>query len=366
MCKLALIKKPNLFNMKLKFTLLAALLSFGAIGQQSADHRVIVITTDGFRWQEVFTGLDAEIVKMKKYHHGDSLRLIETYGGKTAEERRKKLMPFMWSTIQQKGQIHGNRAVGSHVNVANPYWFSYPGYSEILTGQVDVEVNSNEYKPNPNTNFFEYLNSLPAYKGKVAAFGAWGAFDRILNEKRAGFPVVNSFDSYPEMQTDTVAKTIAKMLQESFKPFGKGEALDVFTHFQAMHYLKTKKPKALYISYGDTDEFAHEGTYNHYLDAAHQVDAWIAEIWNFVNSDPDYKGKTTLLFTTDHGRGDAVKSEWTSHGEKVKDCHEIWYAMIGANVPTLGEVKTSEQVYQKELIHKVAAAMGQTFKSEQR
>jgi hypothetical protein len=50
----------------------------------------------------------------------------------------------------------------------------------------------------------------------------------------------------------------------------------------------------------------------------------------------------------------------------VQDCHAIWYAMLGANVPALGEVKTSEQVYQKELIHKVAAAMGTSFTSERR
>jgi hypothetical protein len=272
----------------------------------------------------------------------------------------------MWNVIAKQGQIHGNRNVGSLVNVANPYWFSYPGYSEILTGLVDTAVNSNEYKPNPNTNFFEYLNSLPAYKGKVAAFGAWDAFDRILNEKRSGFPVVNAFDSYQSYVKTKDSELLSRMTQDSFRAFGNAEVLDVFTHYQAMDYLKNKKPKALYISYGDTDEFAHEGAYNHYLDAAHRVDAFIAEIWNFVSTDPEYKGKTTLLVTTDHGRGDAVKSEWTSHGEKVKDCHEIWYAMIGANVPILGELKTSEQVYQKELIHKVADAMGLNFKSDRK
>jgi arylsulfatase A-like enzyme len=250
------------------------------------------------------------------------------------------------------------------VDNANPYWFSYPGYSEILTGQVDTAVNSNEYKPNPNTNFFEYLNSLPAYKGKVAAFGAWDAFDRILNEKRAGFPVVNAFDSYPELEKDPEMKMLAKMLKETFKPFGMAESIDVFTHYKAMYYLKKNKPKALYISYGETDEFAHEGAYNHYLDAAHQFDAWVGEIWDFVNTDPDYKGKTTLLITTDHGRGDAIKAQWTSHGNKVKDCYQIWYAMIGANVPALGEVKSKEQVFQKDLIHKAAKAIGVSFKSE--
>jgi hypothetical protein len=273
-------------------------------------------------------------------------------------------MPFFWGKLAAAGQLHGNRKEGSQVDNANPYWFSYPGYSEILTGQVDTAVNSNDYKPNPNTNFFEHLNSLPAYKGKVAAFGAWDAFDRILNEKRAGFPVVNAFDSYPELEKDPEMKMLAKMMKESFKPFGMAESLDAFTHFKAMHYLKKNKPKALYISYGETDEFAHEGAYNHYLDAAHQFDAWVGEIWDFVNTDPDYKGKTTLLITTDHGRGDANKYQWTSHGEKVKDCYQIWYAMIGANVPALGEVKAVEKVFQKELIHKAAKAISVTFKSE--
>jgi hypothetical protein len=338
--------------------------SFLVNAQKGEDQRVIVITTDGYRWQEVFNGIDTSIVKIKRFHRGDSARLIKEYYSPSLQERREKLMPFFWGKLAKAGQLHGNRKEGSQVDNANPYWFSYPGYSEILTGQVDTAINSNDYKPNPNTNFFEYLNSMPAYKGKVAAFGAWDAFDRILNEKRAGFPVVNAFDSYPELEQDPETKLLAKMLKETFKPFGTAEPLDVFTHYKALHYLKTKKPKALYISYGETDEFAHEGAYNHYLDAAHQFDAWVGEIWDFVNADPAYKGKTTLLITTDHGRGDANKYQWTSHGQKVADCHEIWYAMLGANVPAVGEVKTKEQVFQRELIHKVAQAMGITFKSE--
>ncbi len=62
--------------------------------------------------------------------------------------------------------------------------------------------------------------------------------------------------------------------------------------------------------------------------------------------------------------GKQKKTEWTSHGESVKDCYQIWYAMIGANVPTLGEVKSKEQVYQKDLIHQAAKAIGVNFKSE--
>ena len=350
-----------------QFIYLCFLISFlitPVLGQQSADHRVIVIMTDGFRWQEVFGGMDSSIVKVKRFHHGDSARLIKQYWAPDAATRREKLLPFFWNTLAKQGQIHGNRNQGSRVNVANPYWFSYPGYSELLTGQVDTAVNSNEYKPNPHTNFFEYLNGLPNYKESVAAFGAWDAFDRILNEKRAGFPVVNAFDVYQEYVKTKDSELLSRMTKDSFRAFGDAEVLDGFMHVQAMDYLKNLKPKALFISYGETDEFAHEGHYGHYLNAAHQFDAWLAEIWNFVETDPTYKGKTTLLITTDHGRGDKIKSEWTSHGEKVKDCHEIWYALLGANIPALGEVKMAEQVYQKDLIHIVADKMGIPFKSQ--
>jgi len=351
---------------KLLFLAIFCSCSFLLFSQKSDEHRVIVIMTDGFRWQDMFGGMDSSLVKMKRFHRGDSAAIVAKYWSNDLKERREKLLPFFWKTIAQKGQIHGNRQLGNLANVSNPYWFSYPGYSELLTGQVDTAVNSNDYKPNPNTNFFEYLNSLPNYKNQVAAFGAWDAFDRILNEKRAGFPVINGFEDYSTVSTSPQAKLFSSMTKESFRVFGESEVLDIFMHYQALDYLKTKKPKALFISYGETDEFAHEGHYGHYLNAAHQFDAWVSDIWKFVESDPLYKGKTTILITTDHGRGNKIKAQWTSHGKDVKDSHEIWFAMLGAKVEALGEVNSKSQVYQKDLIHRVSQLMGLNFQSEKK
>jgi hypothetical protein len=270
-------------------------------------------------------------------------------------------MPFFWGILSKQGQLFGNREFGNFVDNANPYWFSYPGYSEILTGHVDTLINSNEYPPNPHTNVLEYFNSLPGYKGRVAAFGAWGAFDRIINEKRSGFPVVNAFDDNSVALDDPTMRLLNRMNQSSFKPFGLGETQDVFLHYQAFHYLKVKKPKVFFISYGDTDEFAHHGDYKYYLDAAHQFDEWVGEIWQWVQSEPDYKDKTTLLITTDHGRGDLVKEEWTSHGKSVSDAYQMWFAIVGPKVKPLGEVKNSQQVYQKQLTPTAVKLMGYTF-----
>ena len=83
----------------------------------------------------------------------------------------------------------------------------------------------------------------------------------------------------------------------------------------------------------------HTRKYRGYLDAGHKVDAWIKEIWNFVQNDPQYKNKTSLFITTDHGRGDINKEEWTSHNNKIEDSHEIWFAVMGPDTPVRGEIK---------------------------
>ena len=352
--------------MKTIITTLFFIFLFSAIlsAQESNNKKIIVITTDGLRWQDVFNGLDADILKYKPFQHGDSTLAVNEFGGLNADEKRQKLMPFFWSTIALKGQIHGNRKFGSQVDNANPYWFSYPGYSEILTGQVDTAINSNEYMPNPNTNFFEYLNTLPFYKNKVVAFGAWGAFKRILNEKRAGFTVMNAYEVNNELQDDPQIKFITDIMKDTYQPFGSEEIQDGFIKYISLQYLKTKKPNAMYVSFGDTDELAHAGNYPEYLKAANRFDEFVKSIYDFVNTDPDYKGNTTILITTDHGRGDIVKTQWTSHGQKINDSHQIWFAMIGAGVEPLGEIKTNEQVYQKDLIHKVAKIGNINFASQ--
>ncbi len=324
---------------------------------------IIIITTDGFRWQEIFKGMDTSIANDKKFNQGDSIYIYKKYWSTDLKERREKLMPFIWSEIASKGQIYGNRDLKNKVDNANPYWFSYPGYNEIMTGYADTLVNSNGYKPNPNENVLEFLNKQSGIKGKVAAFGAWDAFDRILNEERSGFPVISAFDKIGGKNPTEQQKLINNMLADSFKPFHGDECLDVFTHYEALDELKTNKPRVLYIAYGETDEWAHAGHYRSYLDAGHQVDAWIKQIWDFVQNDPQYKNKTTLIITTDHGRGDKIKEQWTSHGSDIKDAYEIWFAAMGPEIIGKGEIKTENQLYQEQFAQTITKSMGYTFKA---
>ena len=368
-----------LINKLLKINALAVIIPFfltflmSTTGSSQANNtannssapNLIIITTDGFRWQEVFAGMDTSLANQPKFNQGDSAYLYKKYGAVELAERQKKLMPFFWNHVAKNGMLFGNRFKNNKVDVANPHWFSYPGYNEILTGYPDAAINSNDYMPNPHTNVFAFLNQQAAYKNKVAAFGAWDAFDRILNEKVAGFPVINGFEPITQLLNDPVAISISKGLKDSYKPFKEVECLDVYTHQQAMHFLQTKKPKALYISYGETDEWAHHAHYRDYLDAAHQVDAWIAEIWNWVQTTPGYKDNTYILVTTDHGRG--FNDAWTDHGADVNGASSIWFALMGPGlqkVGTLGEQTKDGQFFQKQLAATMTKLMGNPFKAD--
>src|SRR5688572_27461355 len=78
---------------------------------------VFLITTDGLRWQEVFTG--AEELLLNKTNGGvkDVETLRKNFWRDTPEQRRRMLLPFVWSEIGAKGQIYGNRPKGSDAHI---------------------------------------------------------------------------------------------------------------------------------------------------------------------------------------------------------------------------------------------------------
>ena len=107
-----------------------------------------------------------------------------------------KLMPFFWNTIALQGQLYGNLQEGSIAILKNPYLFSYPGYSEMLVGYVDLTRNSNNKENNPNITVLEYIHNQPGYNNKVAAFCSWDVFDFIINEERSGIYVSAGMEPY--------------------------------------------------------------------------------------------------------------------------------------------------------------------------
>ncbi|MBY5950981.1 sulfatase-like hydrolase/transferase [Algoriphagus marincola] len=320
---------------------------------------IILITFDGLRWQELFKGADSLMV--------DDTGLIDTPGSLLADywhsdpkKRREMLFPFFWGTIATEGQLYGNRHFGNKVDNSNKMWFSYPGYNEVLSGFADDDrINSNSKINNPNVTFLEYLNQMPEYNGKVMAFGSWDVFPYIIHEERSGVPVNAGFDLAEGDDLTDVERTVNRIQQEIRGPWG-GVRLDPFTHHFAMEGLKKHRPKVMYISYGETDDWAHGGKYDQYIWSAHQTDAYIKEIWDWVQSDPEYKDKTTLIITTDHGRG-ITKTSWKSHGASVPEGGEIWMMAIGPDTPASGEMKIEGQWHSAQVARTIFKLLGMEY-----
>jgi hypothetical protein len=317
------------------------------------NNKVILITLDGLRWQELFTGADKKLVTNKDYVH-NAENLEEQFWKSTPTERREVLMPFVWSTIKEKGQIHGNRNAGSKMNLTNKHWFSYPGYNEILSGKADDKrINSNDKLPNPNQTILERVHNTASYKGKVAAFGSWDVFPYIVNETRSGVPVNAGFEAAEGNELTANETYLNKLQKVTPSPWGTVR-LDVFTHHYALEYMQKSHPDLLYIAYGETDDFAHDGDYESYLKSANRTDGFIEELWNFVNSDPYYKGNTTILITTDHGRGTEPLATWKSHGSDIKGTDQVWVMALGNGIAVKGEITNDEQLYTNQIAASVA------------
>ncbi|HTS43436.1 MAG TPA: hypothetical protein VMH01_03495 [Puia sp.] len=342
--------------MKRIFLFILLLKVSSGIAQSHKTENLIIVTMDGMRWQEVFGGVDAAIMGDKRFTH-DSAEVKKEFWSDNIIDRRAKLFPFLWSTIAVHGQLYGDRNNGSEVNNANRYKFSYPGYNEIFTGYPDSAVNSNDKILNKNRNVLEFINSQNGFAGKVAVFSTWDVFPYILNKWRSGIYVNSDVDTLKF--DNTQLQLINDMQFLTAKPIGSRP--DLLTYFAGHEYLKAYKPKVLYIAFDETDDFAHMGEYDLYLGSAHAEDGMLADLWKTVQSMPEYKDRTTLIVTCDHGRGDKIKAQWRDHGEKVEDAGHIWIAVMGPDTKPMGEIKTISPLYQQQIAPTLAALLGFHF-----
>jgi hypothetical protein len=339
----------------------------------ATDKNLILITIDGLRWQEMFSGADPALLNNKKFVLEDR-HVKEKFWHDNEAKRRQLLMPFMWKTVAKRGMIIGNRNIGSNMSVSNTWHFSSPGYSEIFTGIVDHSINSNEKILNLQVSFLEWLNNKETYQKKLATFGSWDVFPYILNKERSQLHINAGFDSAKGYALSDEAKLSNDLQKEIPSPW-HNVRLDSFTYRYAKDYLLTVQPKVMIISLGETDDFAHDGHYDSYLTSAHQTDAFIADLWHTL---PGYKDNTVLLITTDHGRGSNA-DDWQHHASKLAvqntmknlksfpdgiiGSEHIWFAAMGPGVNARREIKTVAEVKQKQIAATALTLLGENPKA---
>jgi hypothetical protein len=324
---------------------------------QSTARNVVVITIDGLRWQEFFSGADREYFKRDKEGSGGEPE--RRFWRETAVERRAALLPFVWNAIAVRGQVFGDPAARSLSRVANGLWFSYPGYSEMFAGVADPRIDSNQKVPNPNVTVLEWLNRRPGFEGRVAAFGAWDVLPSILNVERSRLTVGSGWQPVPAPATDE-ERAINQLAADLPRYWDYGP-FDAPIVQAALAHLRRSQPRVLYIMLGEGDEWAHAGRYDLYLDATLRADRFIERVWNTLQAMPEYADRTALLLTTDHGRG-ATPRDWTDHGREVPAAERTWMAGLGPGVPGLG-VRSDVSVTASQLAATIASLVGEDFRT---
>jgi hypothetical protein len=321
---------------------------------------VILITLDGARSQEIFGGLDAEIFKAvlaKEKKTPEQSEVYKRYAGATPEERRQKLMPFFWGTLMKEhGSIAGNRARNSTVQLTNTHRFSYPGYSEILTGQAhDDVINSNDMRRNPYPTVLEFLKErLSLQTPQVAAFTGWDVGPYIASSREGAIVANGGYQAY-----ESADPAVKRLNAEQFENLTAWDSVrhDFYTFHLAMAHLASARPRVMYLMLGETDDWAHEGRYDRVLQTLALTDAWFKELWTWLQSQDDYRDKTTILITTDHGRGN-TPADWGTHGAKIEGAQYTWLATIGPDFPQRGEWRDAPTIYPNQIAATMAALLG--------
>jgi len=324
-------------------------------------HNVVLIVSDGLRWQEIFTGADPTLLNETNGGIWDKeADLRREFWRDDPVERRRALLPFLWNTVAVRGQIFGNQALGSVARVTNGLAFSYPGYNEMLTGHPDPRINSNEFGPNPNVSVLEWLNTLPDLHGTVSVFATWANFKDIFNVTRSHLPMQVGWD-LPFQGKLSERQALMNRLYQTTTRMDDEDVYDAFLQVPLLDSFAKHQPQVLFVGYGETDNWAHAGRYDLVLHSAHLFDHFVAELWERLQALPAYRDRTTFIITTDHGRGSGP-TEWKEHGVEQKGSENVWIAVMGPDTPPLGERRQVSEVHQAQIAATVAALLGKDFR----
>ena len=149
----------------------------------------------------------------------------------------------------------------------------------------------------------------------MAIFCTWDVFHYIFRESVSGLPVHAGWSLIKDGPLSERQRNVNKMVLD-LPHYWTDNTFDSLSMEGAQDDIERHKPRVLFIGLGETDEWGHARRYDLYLDAACNGDRYLADLWRTIQEMPEYKDKTTLILTCDHGRG-STPVDWTDHGQKV-------------------------------------------------
>lgn len=191
--------------------------------------------------------------------------------------------------------------------------FTVPGHTAITTGNYQ-EINNNGSEIPKSPSLFQYwLKS-----NNKDSTSAW-----IISSKDK-LEVLSNCDA-PEWRNQYNPSTNCGV-----SGLGSGYRTDSITFSKSIDILTSYHPQIVLINFREPDYSGHKNDWDNYLKGIKDVDEYIYQLWNFLETDALYRDKTTLFVTNDHGRHlDNVADGFVSHGDNCLGCRHIGLFAFG-------------------------------------
>lgn len=319
-----------------QFTGIVACFCLFLLGSASAtdvrDDRqnLIFITLDGVRYHEIFNGVQKS--------------------RQAGEPRKTPILPNVDRVFREQGFVFGdrNRSGGSTMKISNRISLSQPGYRSILTGEFEQQCRSNDCGMIERETVIDRLMDEGLAPQEVATFASWNVIDLCLESRNSRSVKSVAFDSIqglPAIESAHFEKIVEQARAD--RPSWGGSRRDQYTFEMGLKYLKQYRPRFLYLSFVDTDEYAHEGDYPGYVRALREFDERFVILMRTLESLGEYGKETSIVITTDHGRGRWFL--WKNHSKEWIDSTRVWALVL----PSIGlrERSQVERVAKKRYSH---------------
>ena len=269
----------------------------------------------------------------------DGIRHEDSFG-----KSGHNFMPNIWNKLKPLGTIYDNY-------YCDGFTVTVQAHGSMLTGTWQNHLtNSGEVRPNKPT-IFEYhkmietpsnpINHDPtrcilvAGKGRISKMNYsdfegepvpeyGGAYMSRYYGAKFGASVYepSDFERFPSDESrETTVKSVAHSTYS-----------DAATWAITKHVLKDACPSLLVINFGELDEIAHAGIRWIYDDCIRRLDGIMMNLWETIQSEETYRGKTTLIITTDHGRHDDINGGFQHHGCMCEGCKQCIFLAIGPDI----------------------------------
>jgi hypothetical protein len=174
---------------------------------------------------------------------------------------------------------------------------------------------------------------LPKHLLTAAMSGGTGDYQHLLRDSYET-PFYTPTLAGGEFQLQQL-EMMLKLSVDDFKAHARTlSSPDELSVYVARQLMRQQSPSLLWITLHDID-VAHAGAYSLYIDGIRRTDRLCAELWQTIQSDPEYAGNTTMFILPDFGRDsddDAGGNGFQHHRTGDTLSRTTWMMALGAGV----------------------------------